>query len=73
MLLELSLLPVEIQQQLVKNHHIELKLVDNQVIATPIAQRKANLLAHLQLNANEHAFKPLDHQEIKEYFDHAFT
>lgn len=33
------------------------------------AQRKANLLAHLNLNANDDAFKPLNGHEVNEYFD----
>lgn len=60
MLFELHIFPIEVQQQLIQNQRIELELVDNQTVVIP--QRKANLLAHLQLNPSEQAFAPLNNQ-----------
>lgn len=73
MLFELNILPIEVQQHLIQNQRIELELVDSKMVAVPMAPRKANLLAHLQLNPTEQAFAPLSEQQTNEYFDHAFT
>lgn len=75
MLFELSILPVEIQQKMIKNQHLELKLVGHQVMATPVVKegRTPDLLAHLNLNIDDDAFTPLNEQEIKEYFGEVFT